>query len=141
MQMRLLAPPVACWPAGSGPRRSLVVLRRIFYHPPFLFFVHRPFVRLRAPLTAGRPSAVEGGEPQRGWAPGAAPDPRETVDDPHAAEGARCGCGRLLGHQRRGSGWRAAVVGEEQRGTSASRHGPGREAQVCRRRRSGEAGS
>jgi hypothetical protein len=54
MQMRLLAPPVAGWPAGSGPRRSLVVLRRIFYPPPFLFFVHRPCVHWRALPAADR---------------------------------------------------------------------------------------
>jgi hypothetical protein len=51
MQMRLLTPPVAGW---QWSRRSLVVLRRFFSPPPFLFFVHRPCVHWRALPAADR---------------------------------------------------------------------------------------
>jgi hypothetical protein len=62
----------------------------------------RPLVCRLAPPAAGRPLGAGEGEPQGGGAPGAAPDARAAVDGPHAAaEGAWCGCGRLLGRRRR----------------------------------------
>jgi hypothetical protein len=140
------APVVAGWPAGGGPRRRIcrsLVWPAAFLSPlPLLVLSCRPlFAGVSRPPAAGRPLVAGEGEPQGGGAPGAAPDPQAAVDGPHATEWARCGCGRLLGHRRRRCGWRAAVVGEERRGTTASPHGLDREARVCRRRRPSEAGS
>jgi hypothetical protein len=103
--------------------QALVVLR-FFSSPPLLSLSATPVCAgvCRRPPADGRPSEVGGGEPQRGRAPGAAPDPRAVVDSHDATEGARCSYGRILGRRCRGSGWWSADVGEERRGTTLLYH-------------------
>jgi hypothetical protein len=102
----LLVPAAAGWPAGGDPPPADLVgldaagplfspLSLLVLGPPPLLAGLR-----RRPPADGRPSGVGGGEPQRGWAPGAAPEARAAVSGPHpAAVGAGCGCGRVLGRR------------------------------------------
>jgi hypothetical protein len=124
----VMVPALAC---GCGYASSRC---RFFFFPspPSLGVLsrHPLCAGVRRPPAAGRSLVAREGEPQGGGAPGVAPDPRVAVDGPNAAEGAGCGCSHLLGRRCR----------EERQGTTAGRNGPGHEARVCGRRRSGEAG-
>jgi hypothetical protein len=134
--MRLLAPAVAMpacrrrrWPAGRPevtPAGGSWCAPPSSLPPPLACcgLAAPLFAGVRRPPAVGRPLDVEGGEPEHGWAPCAAPDARAVIGGPYAsAEDVGCGCSRLLGRRRRRSRWRAAIIGEERRSTTASRHG------------------
>jgi hypothetical protein len=80
-------------PAVVGrPRRwirSLLVLLLLLPLSPSFVCVPPPGAPACAtdrPPADGWPSEGGGGEPQHGWAPGAAPDPQAAVDGPDAAK-------------------------------------------------------